>query len=177
MAGGPGRARQARGRGGAKRGDQEQASRFALVPVENEYEFDTEDGKKTLAELFDGRSQLLAYNIMFGPDYTLGACPGCTMVGDELDGSLVHLNHRDVTLFALHRSWDECDHGKTAVHEEISTVASVADMSVGLETKRVEVTGDDLDDAAIKVAIEDAGYEARIASDPTMTSPSVNRAE
>ncbi|HEU6444644.1 MAG TPA: heavy-metal-associated domain-containing protein [Gaiellaceae bacterium] len=70
-----------------------------------------------------------------------------------------------------------CDHCKTAVHEEISTVAGVADMSVGPETKRVEVTGDDLDDAAIKAAIEDAGYEARIASDPTMTSPSVNRAE
>ena len=48
------------------------------VPVDKEYEFDTEDGKKTLAELFDGRSQLLAYNIMFGPDYELGACPGCT---------------------------------------------------------------------------------------------------
>src|SRR3954453_8215987 len=46
------------------------------VPVEKEYEFDTEDGKKPLAELFDGRSQLLAYNVMYGPDYTLGACPG-----------------------------------------------------------------------------------------------------
>ena len=42
--------------------------------MEKEYEFDTEEGKKTLAELFDGRSQLLAYNIMFGPDYELGAC-------------------------------------------------------------------------------------------------------
>ena len=68
------------------------------VPVEKEYEFDTEEGKKTLAELFDGRSQLLAYNIMFGPDYTLGACPGCTSLGDGLDGSLVHLDHWDVTL-------------------------------------------------------------------------------
>src|SRR5881398_518187 len=57
------------------------------VPVEKEYEFDTEDGKKTLAELFDGRSQLLAYNIMFGPDYTLGACPGCTNLGDGLAGA------------------------------------------------------------------------------------------
>src|SRR2546421_10265654 len=59
------------------------------VPVEKEYEFDTEDGKKTLAELFAGRSQLLAYNVTFGPDYTLGACPGCTSLGDGLDGSLV----------------------------------------------------------------------------------------
>jgi predicted dithiol-disulfide oxidoreductase (DUF899 family) len=74
------------------------------VPVEKEYEFDTEDGKKTLAELFDGRSQLLAYNIMFGPDYTLGACPGCTSLGDGLDGSLIHLNHRDVTLLCFSRA-------------------------------------------------------------------------
>jgi predicted dithiol-disulfide oxidoreductase (DUF899 family) len=74
------------------------------VPVEKGYEFDTEDGKKTLAELFDGRSQLLAYNIMFGPDYTLGACPGCTSLGDGLDGSLVHLNHRDVTLLCFSRA-------------------------------------------------------------------------
>jgi predicted dithiol-disulfide oxidoreductase (DUF899 family) len=74
------------------------------VPVEKEYEFDTEGGKKTLAALFDGRSQLLAYNIMFGPDYSKGACPGCTNLGDGLDGSLVHLNHRDVTLICFSRA-------------------------------------------------------------------------
>jgi predicted dithiol-disulfide oxidoreductase (DUF899 family) len=74
------------------------------VPVEKEYQFDTEDGKKTLAELFDGRSQLLAYNIMFGPDYERGACPGCTSLGDGLDGGLVHLNHRDVTLICFSRA-------------------------------------------------------------------------
>jgi predicted dithiol-disulfide oxidoreductase (DUF899 family) len=74
------------------------------VPVEKEYVFDTDDGKKTLAELFEGRSQLLAYNIMFGPDYTLGACPGCTSVGDGLDGSLVHINHCDVTLLCFSRA-------------------------------------------------------------------------
>jgi len=80
--------------------------RLALpwVRVEREYEFDTEDGKKTLADLFDGRSQLLAYNIMFGPDYTLGACPGCTNLGDGLNGSLIHLNHRDVTLLCFSRA-------------------------------------------------------------------------
>ena len=105
MAGGPGRARQARGRaGGAKRGDQEKRRELPWVPVEKEYEFDTEDGKKTLAELFDGRSQLLAYNVMFGPDYTVGACPGCTSLGDGLDGSRVHLNHRDVTLICFSRA-------------------------------------------------------------------------
>ncbi len=46
------------------------------VPVEKEYVFETQDGKKTLAELFDGRSQLLAYNVMYGPDYSIGACRG-----------------------------------------------------------------------------------------------------
>jgi predicted dithiol-disulfide oxidoreductase (DUF899 family) len=74
------------------------------VPVEKEYELDTEQGTKTLAELFDGRSQLLAYNVMFGPDYSLGACPGCTSLADGLDGSLVHLNHRDVTLICFSRA-------------------------------------------------------------------------
>ena len=82
----------------------EQRRSLPWVPVETEYEFDTEDGKKTLAELFDGRSQLLAYNIMFGPDYELGACPGCTSLGDELDGTLLHLNHRDVTLICFSRA-------------------------------------------------------------------------
>jgi predicted dithiol-disulfide oxidoreductase (DUF899 family) len=74
------------------------------VPIEKEYVFDTEDGKKTLAELFDGRSQLLAYNIMYGPDYTLGACPGCSSLADGLDGNVVHLNHMDVTLICFSRA-------------------------------------------------------------------------
>ena len=89
----------------AERNEEIKKKRLDLpwVPVEKEYEFDTEEGKKTLAELFDGRSQLLAYNIMFGPDYTLGACPGCTSLGDELDGTLVHLNHADVTLMEYRR--------------------------------------------------------------------------
>jgi predicted dithiol-disulfide oxidoreductase (DUF899 family) len=74
------------------------------VPVEKEYVLETEDGSKTLAELFEGRSQLLAYNIMFGPDYEAGACPGCTNLGDELEGTRVHLNHRDVTLVCFSRA-------------------------------------------------------------------------
>src|SRR6478672_9494236 len=90
----------------AERNEEIKRKRLELpwVPVEKEYEFDTEDGKKTLAELFDGRSQLLAYNIMFGPDYDLGACPGCTNLGDELDATRVHLNHRDVTLTCFSRA-------------------------------------------------------------------------
>src|SRR5215470_2966825 len=74
------------------------------VPVEKEYVFDTEDGKKTVAVLFDGRSQLLAYNIMFGPDYENGACPGCSNLGDELSATRVHLSHRDVTLICFSRA-------------------------------------------------------------------------
>src|SRR5215213_8633304 len=74
------------------------------VAVEKEYVFDTQEGKKTLADLFDGRSQLLAYNIMYGPDYSLGACPGCTSLGDEFSGSLIHLNKRDVTFVCFSRA-------------------------------------------------------------------------
>jgi predicted dithiol-disulfide oxidoreductase (DUF899 family) len=74
------------------------------VPVEKEYEFDTEDGKKSLAELFDGRSQLLAYNIMYGPDYEIGACPGCSNLGDQFDGVTIHMNHRDVTMICFSRA-------------------------------------------------------------------------
>ena len=90
----------------AERNEEVKKKRLDLpwVPVEKDYELDTEDGKKTLAELFDGRSQLLAYNVMFGPDYTLGACPGCTSLADGLNGSLVHLNHRDVTLICFSRA-------------------------------------------------------------------------
>jgi predicted dithiol-disulfide oxidoreductase (DUF899 family) len=64
--------------GQAERDDEIKRKRRELpwVPVEKEYAFDTEDGKKQLAELFEGRSQLLAYNIMFGPDFEIGACPG-----------------------------------------------------------------------------------------------------
>src|ERR1700724_337369 len=90
----------------AQRNEEIKEKRLELpwVPVEKEYEFDTEDGKKTLAELFDGRSQLLAYNIMFVPDYELGACPGCSSLGDELDATRVHLSHRDVTMICFSRA-------------------------------------------------------------------------
>jgi predicted dithiol-disulfide oxidoreductase (DUF899 family) len=82
----------------------EQRRRLPWVEVDAEYEFATEDGKKTLDELFEGRSQLLAYNIMFGPDYSLGACPGCSSLGDELDGTLVHLKQYDVTMICFSRA-------------------------------------------------------------------------
>ena len=74
------------------------------VPVEKKYEFETEAGRRTLADLFEGRSQLLAYNIMFGPDYELGACPGCSSLVDHLDAAALHLGHRDVTLILFSRA-------------------------------------------------------------------------
>ena len=90
----------------AERNEEIKRKRLELpwVAVDKQYEFETEAGTKTLAELFDGRSQLLAYNVMFGPDYENGACPGCTSLADGLDGALIHLNHRDVTLICFSRA-------------------------------------------------------------------------
>jgi predicted dithiol-disulfide oxidoreductase (DUF899 family) len=73
------------------------------VRVEKEYEFQTDEGTKTLPELFDGRSQLLVYHLMYGPDDE-AACPGCSFYVDHLDGSLVHLAHHDVTLVCASRA-------------------------------------------------------------------------
>jgi predicted dithiol-disulfide oxidoreductase (DUF899 family) len=73
------------------------------VKVEKNYVFDTPAGKRTLAELFDGRSQLLVYHFMFGPDWAEG-CPSCSFVADHIDGALVHLAARDVTLAMVSRA-------------------------------------------------------------------------
>ena len=67
------------------------------VRVEKEYLFDTDDGTRTLEELFDGRSQLLVYHFMFGPSYEAG-CPTCSSMADTVDGALPHLHARDVTM-------------------------------------------------------------------------------
>jgi predicted dithiol-disulfide oxidoreductase (DUF899 family) len=69
------------------------------VPVEKEYEFATDEGTKTLADLFDGRSQLVMYHFMFGPKYS-GGCPTCSSIADTFDGVTVHLANRDVTFLA-----------------------------------------------------------------------------
>src|SRR5918996_2804679 len=80
-----------------------QRQELPWVPVEKEYSFQTDEGTKTLAELFDGRSQLLVYHLMFGPDDE-AACPGCSFYADHLDGSLVHLNQHDVTFLCASRA-------------------------------------------------------------------------
>jgi predicted dithiol-disulfide oxidoreductase (DUF899 family) len=73
------------------------------VRVENEYTFETDEGTKTLAELFDGRSQLIVYHFMFGPAYTAG-CPVCSSGADTYDGAVAHLNARDVTFLCVSRA-------------------------------------------------------------------------
>jgi predicted dithiol-disulfide oxidoreductase (DUF899 family) len=73
------------------------------VPVEKEYRFGTEDGDASLADLFAGRSQLLVYHFMFGPEYTAG-CPACSAIADGFDRSHVHLANHDVTLMAISRA-------------------------------------------------------------------------
>lgn len=81
------------------------AERRALpwVRLETDYVFDTPSGRRSLAELFDGRSQLIVYHFMFGPGWAAG-CPGCSFLADHLDGALPHLEHHDVTLTAVSRA-------------------------------------------------------------------------
>jgi predicted dithiol-disulfide oxidoreductase (DUF899 family) len=73
------------------------------VRIEKEYRFETDQGTASLAELFDGRSQLLVYHFMFGPEYDAG-CPSCSAIADGFDGSVVHLANHDVTLMAVSRA-------------------------------------------------------------------------
>ncbi len=73
------------------------------VKIDKEYLFDTPDGRKTLADLFDGRSQLIVYHFMFGPDWEEG-CDGCSFLSDHFDGANLHLAHHDVTLVAVSRA-------------------------------------------------------------------------
>ena len=77
--------------------------RLPMVRVVKPYEFDTPAGRKTLSELFDGRTQLMIYHFMMGPDWTEG-CASCSFLADHIDGSVVHLAHRDVTLIAVSRA-------------------------------------------------------------------------
>ena len=73
------------------------------VRVDKAYRFDTDDGSASLAELFRGRSQLLVYHFMFGPDYTAG-CPSCSAIADGFDGFAAHLANHDVMLWAVSRA-------------------------------------------------------------------------
>jgi predicted dithiol-disulfide oxidoreductase (DUF899 family) len=88
-----------------RRSDELAQRRQALpwVRIDKAYRFETDAGSASLAELFRGRSQLLVYHFMFGPDYTAG-CPSCSAIADGFDGSVVHLANHDVTLSAVSRA-------------------------------------------------------------------------
>lgn len=88
-----------------RRSDELTQQRQALpwVRVDKAYRFDTEQGQVSLADLFQGRSQLLIYHFMFGPDYKAG-CPSCSAIADGFNGSVVHLANHDVTLTAVSRA-------------------------------------------------------------------------
>jgi predicted dithiol-disulfide oxidoreductase (DUF899 family) len=85
--------------------DKVNQERLALpwVKVDKEYLFDTPAGKKTLAELFAGRSQMVVYHFMLGPGWGAG-CPGCSFISDHLGGTLPHLEHHDVTMMVVSRA-------------------------------------------------------------------------
>ena len=88
-----------------RRSDELARRRQALpwVRLDKEYLFETDEGSASLADLFQGRSQLLVYHFMFGPDYTAG-CPSCSAIADGFNGSVVHLANHDVTLMAVSRA-------------------------------------------------------------------------
>jgi predicted dithiol-disulfide oxidoreductase (DUF899 family) len=88
-----------------RRGDELARRRQELpwVQVDKEYRFETDEGSASLADLFRGRSQLLVYHFMFGPDYTAG-CPACSAIADGFNGSVVHLANHDVMLWAVSRA-------------------------------------------------------------------------
>jgi predicted dithiol-disulfide oxidoreductase (DUF899 family) len=73
------------------------------VRVDKAYRFETDQGRASLADLFRGRSQLLVYHFMFGPDYTAG-CPACSSIADGFNGSVIHLANHDVMLWAISRA-------------------------------------------------------------------------
>src|SRR5258707_15666389 len=80
-----------------------QRQELPWVPVNKGYHFETEDGNASLADLFRGRSQVLVYHFMFGPDYKAG-CPSCSMIADGFNGFAIHLANHDVMLWAVSRA-------------------------------------------------------------------------
>jgi predicted dithiol-disulfide oxidoreductase (DUF899 family) len=88
-----------------RRGDElaRQRQELPWVRIDKDYRFETDEGSASLADLFKGRSQLLLYHFMFGPDYTAG-CPACSAIADGFNGFVVHLANHDVTLSVVSRA-------------------------------------------------------------------------
>ena len=81
----------------------ERRQKLPWVRIDKEYRFETDEGSASLADLFRGRSQLLVYHFMFGPEYT-GGCPACSAIADGFNGFAVHLEHHDVAMIAVSRA-------------------------------------------------------------------------
>ncbi len=106
--------------------DRVNAARLALPweRVDKDYQFDTPAGRRSLAKLFDGRSQLIVYHFMLGPGWKAG-CPGCSFLSDHVDGTLPHLNHHDVTWVAVSRApLDEIERYKQRMEWKFPWVSS-----------------------------------------------------
>lgn len=98
--------------------------RLPWVKVEKDYVFETPQGKKTLSDLFESKSQLIVYHFMFGPDWEQG-CPSCSFLSDSISGINVHLNHRDINLVVVSRAkLDKLDAYKKRMGWDFTWVSS-----------------------------------------------------
>jgi predicted dithiol-disulfide oxidoreductase (DUF899 family) len=122
------------------------------VTVEQEYKFDTDDGTRTLAELFDGRSQLMFYHFMFGPSYQAG-CPVNSSMADGLDGLVPHLQARDVTLLLV----SQAPLARLRAYKQrmgwtipwVSAANTGFNLDLGVSHTREQVRSWDLDESAL----------------------------
>ncbi len=162
-----------------RRSDQLAAMRRELpwVPIEKEYRLDTDEGPRTLRELFDGRSQLTVYHFMFGPTYSAG-CPVCSSAADTFNGAVSHLNARDVTFSCISRApLDKLQAYKRRMGWSFPWASSYgSDYNVDLEISRPEeatraMLGDSIPPVAAQLA-QECGTEtaAYLSEAPVMST-------
>jgi predicted dithiol-disulfide oxidoreductase (DUF899 family) len=154
------------------RGDEVTKRRQELpwVPVEADYSFQTSDGTKSLADLFDGRSQLMIYHFMFGPDWTAG-CPVCSSIADSLSGQVAHLGARDTTLICSSRApvekllgyrdrmgWNfDWVSAETDFHRDLGFFSTEEELKPFLESGQIPIT---VTQNAEMCGTDEAGYVA-----------------
>jgi predicted dithiol-disulfide oxidoreductase (DUF899 family) len=130
--------------------DRISAERRALpwVKVEKEYVFEGPDGRQTLADLFEGKSQLVIYHFMFGPDWEQG-CPSCSFLVDHIDGANLHLKHHDVMLMAVSRApWSKIEPFKKRMgwrFKWVSSYGSDFNFDYGVSFTKDQIAKGDLD--------------------------------
>jgi predicted dithiol-disulfide oxidoreductase (DUF899 family) len=156
------------------RGDELTKKRQELpwVAVEKDYEFETAEGTKSLADLFDGRSQLLIYHFMFGPQYETGGCPVCSSITDSINANAPHLNARDVTALLSSRApvdklnaykdrmgWENLPwvSAETDFHRDLGFFHTEEELKPFLESGQIPVT---VTQNAEMCGTDEAGYVA-----------------